>query len=140
MPRGAFVAVLSCTVLSSVEPAYAECQTSLPPAAERAGYWQYRTVHGKRCWFGPLKARARAHVVATQKPARATTGIEQSSNPSVMRVLLVPPPDHDPEIWPKPAPSDHDPEIWPKPAPPNDDPEIWPKPDGFEQRFTGRQR
>jgi hypothetical protein len=114
MPRGAFVAVLSCTVLSSVEPAYADCQTNLPPAAERAGHWQYRTVHGKRCWFGPLKARARAHVVATQKPARANIGIEQSSNPSVMRVPLVPPPD--------------------------DDPEIWPKPDGFEQRFTGRQR
>jgi hypothetical protein len=56
-----------------------------------------------------------------------------------MRVLLVPP-DDDPEIWPKPAPPDHDPEIWPNPAPPNDDPEIWPKPDGFEQRFTGRQR
>jgi hypothetical protein len=58
MARGVFVAVLSCTVLSSVEPAYAECYTILPPAAERAGYWQYRTVHGKR------KARARAHVVA----------------------------------------------------------------------------
>jgi hypothetical protein len=126
MARGAFVAVLSCTVLLSVEPAYAECHTSLPPAAERAGHWQYRTVHGKRCWFGPLKARARAHGVATQKPARATTSIEQSSNPSVMRVLLVPP--------------DDDPEIWPKSAPPDDDPEIWPKPDGFEQRFTGRHR
>jgi hypothetical protein len=125
MPRGAFVAVLSCAVLSSVQPAYAECRTSLPPAAERAGYWQYRTVHGKRCWFGPLKARAR--VVATQKPARATTGIKQSSNPSVTRVLLVPPRDDDPEIWPRPARPDHD-------------SEIWPKPDGFEQRFTGRQR
>jgi hypothetical protein len=126
MSRGAFVAVLSCTVLSSVEPAYAKCQTSLPPAAERAGYWQYRIVHGKRCWFGPLKAQARAHVVATQKPARAATGIEPSSKPSVMRVLPVPPRDDDPEIWPKPAP-------------PDDDPEIWPKPDGFEQRFTGHQ-
>jgi hypothetical protein len=90
--------------------------------------------------WSPLKARARAHGVATQKPARATTSIEQSSNPSVMRVLLVPPRDDDQEIWPKPAPPDDDPEIWPKPAPPNDDPEIWPKPDGFEQRFTGRQR
>jgi hypothetical protein len=123
MPRGAFVAVLSCIVLSSVESAYAECQTTLPPAAERAGHWQYRTVHGKRCWFGPLKARADAHVVAAQKPARATAGIELSSKPSVMRV---PPRENDPEIWPKPAPLD-------------DDPEIWPKADGFEQRFTGRQ-
>jgi hypothetical protein len=126
MARGAFVAVLSFTVLSSFEPAYAECQTTLPPAAERAGYWQYRTVHGKRCWFGPLKARTRAHVVATQKSARAATGIEPSNKPSVMRVL---------------PPREDDPEIWPKPAPPDDDPEIWPKqPDGFEQRFTGRQR
>jgi hypothetical protein len=126
MPRGAFVAVLSCTVLLSVEPAYAECQTTLPPAAERAGYWQYRTVQGKRCWFGPLKAPTRAHVVAAQKPARATIGIELSSKPSVMPVLPVPPREEDPEIWPKPAP-------------PDDDPEIWPKADGFEQRFTGRQ-
>jgi hypothetical protein len=36
MAHRVFVAVLSCTVLSSVEPAYAECYTSLPPAAERA--------------------------------------------------------------------------------------------------------
>jgi hypothetical protein len=70
MARGVFVALLSCTVLSSVEPAYAECYTILPPAAERAGYWQYRTVHGKRCWFGPLKARARAHVVALGSAGR----------------------------------------------------------------------
>jgi hypothetical protein len=32
---------------------------------------------------------ALAHGDATQKPARETTSIEQSSNPSVMRVLLV---------------------------------------------------
>jgi hypothetical protein len=124
---GATGQCLVVTVLSSVEPAYAECRTTLPPAAERADYWQYHTVRGKRCWFGPLKVGARAHVVANQQPVRATTGIEQSSNPSEMRVLHVPPP-HD------------DPEILPKPAPPNDDPEIWPKPDGVDQRFTGRQR
>src|SRR5262245_27138305 len=41
MPRGAFAAVLACTVLCSVEPAFAECRASLPPASERAGHWQY---------------------------------------------------------------------------------------------------
>jgi hypothetical protein len=110
MPRGAFIAVLSCTVLLPVEPAYAECRTTLPPAAERAGYWQYHTARGKRCWFGPLKVGARAHVVAKQQPVRATTGVEQSSKATVMRVLHVPPPHDDPEIWPKPAPPDDDPE------------------------------
>ena len=125
MPRGAFIAVLSCTVLCPVEPAVAECRTILPTAADRAGYWQYRTVHGKRCWFGPLKAGVRAHAVTKQEPVRATTGIQPSSKPSVKRVMHLPPP-HD------------DQEIWPKLAPPEDAPEIWPKPDRFDDRFTGR--
>jgi hypothetical protein len=43
MPRAAFVAVLSCAFLSSVEPSYADCR-GLPPASERAGYWQYRVA------------------------------------------------------------------------------------------------
>jgi hypothetical protein len=113
MQRGAFVAVLSCTVLSSVEPTYAECRTSLPPASERAGYWQYRTVHGIRCWFGPLKAGARAHarvikplrVVARTEPVRATTGFGPLAKPPVivpMPMLSVAPPDENDEIWPKP--------------------------------------
>ena len=113
MPRGAFVVVLSCTVLSSVEPTYAECRTSLPPASERTGYWQYRTVHGKRCWYGPLKAGARAQarvikpvrVVARPKPVRATTGIEPlAKSPVIVPVPMLPvaPPDENDEIWPKP--------------------------------------
>jgi hypothetical protein len=113
MPRGAFVAVLSCSVLLSVEPTYAKCRTSLPPASERAGYWQYRIVHGKRCWFGPLKAGARAYarvikrvrVVARTKPVRATVGMEPLAKPPVivpMPVLPVALPDENDEIWPKP--------------------------------------
>jgi hypothetical protein len=140
MPRGAFVAVLSCAALLSVEQAYAECRTALPPAAERGGYWQYRLVGGKRCWYGPLKAGARAQaqpatparvvaepkpvrVVAKPKPvrvaakpkpvrvaaksksARATTGFERMTKPSVLAptpVLPVAPLDGDDEIWPKP--------------------------------------
>jgi len=126
MPRGAFVAVLSCTVLSSVEPTYAECRTTLPPAAERAGYWQYRVVNGKHCWFGPLKAASRAQVIAKQKPPRATTGIARSSKSPTMHVVPTRSPDNDPEIWPKPAP-------------PDDDPDVWPKPDGSEQSFGRAQ-
>jgi hypothetical protein len=113
MPRGAFVAILSCAVLVSVEPASAECRTALPPAAERAGYWKYRIVHGTRCWFGPLKAGAGAHarlvkpvrVVARPKPARATTGFGRMTKPPVlapMPVLPVAPLDDNDEIWPKP--------------------------------------
>jgi len=113
MHRGAFVAVISCTVLSSVEPAYAECQTSLPPTSERAGYWQYRVVHGKRCWFGPLKAGTRAQarvikpvrVVAGTEPVRATTGMEPLAKlPLIVSVPMLPmaPPDENDEIWPKP--------------------------------------
>jgi|SRR5215510_8023589 len=113
MPRGAFIAVLSCTVLSSVEPAYAECQTRLPPASERAGHWQYRSVQGKRCWSGPLKAGVRApakaikpvRVVAGTGPVRATTGMEPLANPPVIvpvPMLPVAPPDENDEIWPKP--------------------------------------
>ena len=120
MPRAAFVAVLSCTILSSVEPTYAECR-SLPPASERAGHWQYRIVQGKRCWFGPLKTGASAQarvirpvrVAARPKPVRATTGVEPSAKPPV----IVPVP-------PMPA------------LPPDENDEVWPKPDAsFEQRF-----
>src|SRR5947208_16052659 len=103
MSRGAFVAVLSCTVLSSVEPTYAECHTSLPPASERAGYWQYRTVHGKRGWCGPLTAGAPAHarvmkpvrVVARTDHVRVTTAFEPLARPLVIvpiPVLPVAPP------------------------------------------------
>jgi hypothetical protein len=113
MPRGAFVAVLSCSVLLSVEPTYAKCRTSLPPASERAGYWQYRIVHGKRCWFGPLKAGARAYarvikpvrVVARPEPVRATTGFQPLARPPAlvpMPMLPMAPPDENDEIWPKP--------------------------------------
>jgi len=115
MRRAAFAAVLSCTVLCSVEPTFAECRTSLPPASERAGHWQYRLVQGKRCWFGPLKAGASApaparvikpvRVVARAEPVRATTGFKPSAKPLVMvpmPVLPVTPPDDDDEIWPKP--------------------------------------
>jgi hypothetical protein len=113
MRRGAFVVVLSCTVLSSVQPTYAECRTSLPPASERAGHWQYRIVQGKRCWFGPLKAgaRARARVIKPVRVAgrpeavRATTGIEPFTKPPVivpMPKLPVALPDENDEIWPKP--------------------------------------
>jgi hypothetical protein len=93
----------------------------LPPASERAGYWQYRGVNGKRCWFGPLKAGARARarvikpvrVVARAEPVRATTGFEPLAKPPV----IVPMP-----MLPA--------------APPEDNDEIWPKPDAsFEQRF-----
>src|SRR5262245_35811698 len=102
MPRGAFIAVLSCTVLVSVEQAYAECRTALPPAAERAGYWQYRIVHGRRCWFGPLKASAHAHVRII-KPVRATTGIQPITKQPVLKpVRPVAPLDDSDEIWPKP--------------------------------------
>jgi len=112
MPRAAFVAVLSCTILASVEPTYAECQ-SLPPAAERAGYWQYRVVQGKRCWFGPRKTGASAQarvirpirVAARPKPVRATTGTEPSARPPVIvpvpRLPALPPEEND-EVWPKP--------------------------------------
>src|SRR5215470_13519606 len=112
MTRAAFVAVLSCTILASVEPTYAECQ-SLPPASERAGYWQYRSVHGKRCWFGPRKTgvSAQARVIrpirfaARPKPVRATTGEEPSPKPPI--IVPVPPlpalrPEENDEIWPKP--------------------------------------
>src|SRR5919201_6860917 len=113
MPRGVFIAVLSCTVLLSAGPTYAECRTSLPPASERAGYWQYRTLQGKRCWFGPLKAGARAHasvtkpapVVTRTEPVRATTGFEPWPQPPVvvpMPTLPLAPPDENDEIWPKP--------------------------------------
>jgi hypothetical protein len=120
MPRAAFVAVLSCTILSSVEPTYAECR-SLPPASERAGHWQYRIVQGKHCWFGPLKTGARAQarvirpvrVAARPKPVSATTGVVTSPKPPVI----------------VPVPS--------LPAlPPEENDEVWPKPDAsFEQRF-----
>jgi len=105
----------------SVEQAYAECRTELPPSAERAGYWQYRVIHGKRCWFGPLKAGARAgarmpepvRVVATPKPVRTTTGMRPITRPPVMAPMSV-----------RPV------------VPPDDDDEIWPKPDAnFDQRF-----
>src|SRR5262245_14542769 len=109
MPRAAFVAVLSCTILSSVEPTYAECR-SLPPASERAGHWQYRIVQGKRCWFGPLKTGASAQarvirpvrVAARPKPVRATTGVEPSPKPPVIVPLPPLPPEENDEVWPKP--------------------------------------
>jgi|SRR5215475_503089 len=113
MPRGAFVAVLSCTILSSTAPALAECRTSLPPASERAGYWQYRNVHGKRCWFGPLKASARAYakvvapvrVITRNEPVHTTTSFESLAKPPVlvpMPKLPVVPPEENNEIWPQP--------------------------------------
>src|SRR5215470_3580621 len=113
MPRAAFAAVLSCTVLCSVEPVFAECRTSLPPASERAGHWQYRVAQGKRCWFGPLKAGAPARarlikpmrVAARAQPVRATAGFEPSAKPLAivpMPMLFIAPPDDDDEIWPKP--------------------------------------
>jgi hypothetical protein len=113
MSRGAFVAVLSCTILLSVEPTYAECRSSLPPASERAGYWQYRTVHGKRCWFGPLKVGARAHargikpvrLVARSELVRTTPGFEPLVKPPVIvpiPMLPVALSDENDEIWPKP--------------------------------------
>jgi len=109
MPRAAFVAVLSCTFLSSVEPTYAECR-SLPPASERAGYWQYRIVHGKRCWFGPLKAGARAHAsvirpmrfAARPKHVRATTGIGHLPKPAVVMPLPPIPREENDQAWPEP--------------------------------------
>jgi len=121
MSRGVFVAVLSYTVLLSAGPTYAECRTSLPPPSERAGYWQYRTVHGKRCWFGALKTGARAQagvlkpvpVVPKREPVRATTGFEPLPNtPVIVPIPTIPI------------------------APPQDTDEIRPKPDAsFDQRF-----
>ena len=35
--------------------AQAICRTTLPPASERAGRWQYHVIKGQRCWFGPVK-------------------------------------------------------------------------------------
>jgi len=132
MPRGAFAAVLSCTVLCSVEPAFAECRTTLPPASERAGHWQYRIAQGKRCWYGPLKAGApaRARVVkrapravaraepapivakaepvpavAPPEPVRATSGLEPLARlPVIVTMPTLPavPPIDDDDIWPKP--------------------------------------
>jgi len=112
MTRGAFAAVLACTVLCSVEPAFAECRTSLPPASERAGHWQYRSVQGKRCWYGPLKAGAPARarvikpvrVVASAEPVRATTGFAPLARlPVIVTVPMVPAaPIEDDDIWPKP--------------------------------------
>jgi len=139
MPRGAFAAVLACTVLCSVEPAFAECRTSLPPASERAGHWQYRMSQGKRCWYGPLKAgapaRARvvkpARVVARAEPVRATTDAEPvratTEAEPVRATTGLEPLARLPVIVTMP--------MLPA-APPIDDDEIWPKPDAsFAQRF-----
>ena len=35
--------------------AQAGCSTTLPPASERAGKWQYHVIKGQRCWFGAMK-------------------------------------------------------------------------------------
>src|SRR5215211_673094 len=35
--------------------AQAVCRTTLPPASERAGKWQYHVIKGQHCWFGPVK-------------------------------------------------------------------------------------
>src|SRR5215211_2918872 len=35
--------------------AQAVCRTTLPPASERAGKWQYHVIKGQRCWFGAMK-------------------------------------------------------------------------------------
>jgi hypothetical protein len=121
MPRGVFVAVLSYILLFSAGPTYAECRNSLPPTSERVGHWQYRTIHGKRCWFGSLKPGARARagvtkpvpVMARSEPVRATTGFDPLPNPPV----IVPMP-----TFPVAPPQEHD--------------ELWPKPDAsFDQRF-----
>jgi len=112
MPRAAFVAVLSCAFLSSVAPSCAEC-LSLPPASERAGYWQYRIVHGKRCWFGPLKADARAHASiirpmrlgARPKSVRAPTRIHQLAKPTGTVTLPPLPREESDDVWPEPEPN-----------------------------------
>src|SRR5215813_2084018 len=124
MFRRAFVAVLLCSVLTPVEQAYAECRTTLPPAAERAGYWQYRIVHGKRCWFGPLKAGARANA-AIVKRARVVTRPKAVRTTTGMKPIIESP------VRAMPAP-----EVTPQVTPPDDNDEIWPKPDAnFAQRF-----
>ena len=112
MIRGVFVAVLSCTLLLSVGPVFAQCRTTLPPASERAGHWQYRIVHGKRCWFGQTKAAARSVAIAGRvrlatksEPVHAMTGLKPLAKPPVivlMPTLPVAPPDEYDDIWPKP--------------------------------------
>jgi len=125
--------------MCSVEPAFPECRTTLPPASERAGHWQYRIAQGKRCWYGPLKAgapaRARvikpvravartepAPAVATGEPVRATTGADPVNATTGLEPLA-----RLPVIVTMPTlPA----------APPVEDDEIWPKPDAtFAQRF-----
>jgi hypothetical protein len=105
----------------SASPTFRENPDGQSTLSERAGYWQYRIVHGKRCWFGPPKAgaRARASVIrpvrvgVSPKPVRATTGIEPLAKPPV----IVPVP-------PLPV------------LPPEENDEVWPAPDAsFEQRF-----
>jgi hypothetical protein len=51
--------------------AEAACRTDLPPASQRAGYWQYHVVKGQRCWFGPLKK-----VEAPRSEARVRLGTD----------------------------------------------------------------
>jgi hypothetical protein len=112
MIRGVFVAVLSSTVLLSVEPSFAQCRATLPPAAERVGHWQYRIVQGKRCWFGQTKAAARAvaigkrmRIATKSEPVHASTSLKPLAKPPVivpMPTLPVAPSDENDDIWPKP--------------------------------------
>jgi hypothetical protein len=112
MIRGVFVVVLSCILLLSVRPSFAQCRTALPPAAERAGHWQYRIAHGKRYWFGQTKAAARGvaigkrvRIATESKPVHAMTGLKPLAKAPVivpMPVLPVAPPDENDDIWPKP--------------------------------------
>jgi hypothetical protein len=70
-------------------------------------------VHGKRCWFGPLKPGARAQarvmkhvpVIAKTEPVRATTGFGPLPNtPVIVSIPTFPiaPAKETDEIWPKP--------------------------------------
>ena len=46
-------AALALTLIAT--DAQAVCRTTLPPASDRAGKWQYHVIKGQRCWFGPVK-------------------------------------------------------------------------------------
>lgn len=81
---GIMIGVAASVAVIRPAAAAASCQSSLPPKAARAGYWRYRVVGGRRCWFGRwAKGHAPRVVAAKPKPEAP-----------------LPPQDEMPDVWP----------------------------------------
>jgi hypothetical protein len=87
--------------------AQAVCSTTLPPASQRAGKWQYHVINGQRCWFGRVKTMRHAHPVQMKvKPSTDGFAGALARVPVIeLSVELASRAASDDEIMPQPAAS-----------------------------------